>query len=469
MDEKMKQPSPFGIRSAPAPGSVNSRRAGSSTVRASIAVSLLALAVGAPIAQAGPENKTPNIVVVVVDDLGYADLGCYGSKEVRTPHFDRLAREGVCLTDAYANAAVCSPTRAALITGRYPQRAGFDWVVRYGEKTLGLPAADSSLPRLLRGAGYRTALFGKWHLGYKPEWGPVAHGFDEFFGFLGADLDYYSHRDANGEAGLYDGTRPVERAGYLTDLITERAVRFIRANADRRFFLEVAYNAPHWPFQPPGKPDDARDAKTYGPRTGTRADYVRIVEHLDAGVGRVLDALAAAGLTRDTLVIAFSDNGGERLSDNGPLFHGKYTLWEGGIRVPTLVRWPAILPAGRVSTQPVITTDLTASILAAAGVPRPTNPPPDGEDVLPILAGKRPEHERTFFWRLPGPETRFDQKAVRRGNWKYVLDREADLLFDLKTDVGERTNLAYRHPRIVTELRAALEAWEKGLPAAKVR
>src|SRR5262245_5083989 len=399
----------------------------------------LSAAPGNAFAEGQRVPQQPNIVVIVADDLGYGDLSCYGSTDIRTPRLDQLAKQGVRLTDAYANAAVCSPTRAALITGRYPQRSGFDYVVDYGQTDFGLPATKTSLPRLLKDAGYRTALFGKWHLGYRKEWGPNAHGFDEFFGFLAADRDYYSHRAAPGVPGLYENTKQIDQKGYLTDLITERAVAFIGKNAQEPFFLEVAYNAPHWPFQPPNKPDDIRTKETYKPTTGTRADYVKMVEHMDAGIGKILEALDAHGLARDTLVIFFSDNGGGRLSDNGPLFHGKYSLWEGGIRVPTIVRWPAVVPAGKISTQPVITTDLTASILAAAKVKVSTDRPLDGEDVLPILAEKNPPRERTFCWRMILPEEAIGQRAVRRGKWKYLVDRRMEFLFDLEKDVGERT------------------------------
>jgi arylsulfatase A-like enzyme len=409
-----------------------------------------------------PKPGGPNVLLLVADDLGYGDLGCFGCKDIRTPHLDRLADEGVRLTDCYASAPVCTPTRASLITGRYPQRAGFDWVIRYNEKDRGLPASESSLPRLLKKQGYVTALFGKWHLGYKPEFAPNAHGFDEFFGFLAADLDYYAHRDANGDPGLYQNTRLVQAEGYLTDLITERALAFLKKNAGKRFFLEVAYNAPHWPFQPPDRPD-RRDARTYGPETGTRADYVRMVERMDQGVGKLLAALEDAGLTNDTLVIFLSDNGGERLSDNGPLFHGKYSLWEGGIRVPCIARWPGQLPARATSAQPIIVMDWTASILKAAGAEVPAERPLDGEDVVPVLAGKKPDRERTFCWRLPRPNEQFGQKAVRRGKWKYISDRDTELLFDLEADVGERRNLAFRHPEIVRELRATLAEWEATL------
>jgi arylsulfatase A-like enzyme len=234
----------------------------------------------------------PNVVLIVADDLGYADLGSYGGRDIRTPNLDRLAQEGIRLTDFYAF-PVCTPSRAALITGRYPQNFGFDWVIKADEKDRGLPATGASLPALLKKRGYATALFGKWHLGFKPEFGPNAHGFDEFFGFLTPDLDYFAHTDQNGAPGLYDNTKLVEAKGYLTDLFTDRAVGFITRNKGRPFFLELAYNAPHWPFQLPDKPDDKRTKETYGLETGSRADYVGMVQRMDDGIGKLLSALDA--------------------------------------------------------------------------------------------------------------------------------------------------------------------------------
>jgi arylsulfatase A-like enzyme len=430
-----------------------------------LGVAIVAAKSGCAVSPESPPSRPPNLLLILVDDLGYGDLGCYGGKEIRTPHIDRLAKDGVRLTDCYAAAPVCSPTRAALITGRYPQRAGFEWVVRYQEKQRGLPASEASLPRLLKKNGYATGLFGKWHLGYRPEFGPNAHGFDNFFGFLAADLDYYSHRDALGDPGLYENTKLVARKGYLTDLITERSLAFLKQHAAEPFFLEVAYNAPHWPFQPPGKPDDVRNEVTYGPETGTREDYVKMVEYLDTCVGKVLAEVDRLELAKDTLVIFTNDNGGDRLSDNGPLFHGKYSLWEGGIRVPCIVRQPDVIPAGASCAQPIITMDLTATILAVAGVKPPTAKPLDGEDVLPVLTGKKAGSERTFFWRLQRPGELIGQRAARRGKWKYVLDREVELLFDLEADIGERRTLAFQHPEKVNELRKALIEWESQLPA----
>ena len=270
-----------------------------------------------------------------------------------------------------------------------------------------------------------------------------------------------------GDPGLYANTKLIDKKGYLTDLITDHALDFIKRNHDKPWFAEVAFNAPHWPFQSPGNPKDERTEETYGRDTGTRAEYVRMVEHLDQSVGKLLDAVERSGQSKNTLVLFLSDNGGERLSNNGPLFHGKYTLWEGGIRVPCLVRWPDKIPARTVSAQPVITMDLTASILAAAGIKPPADPARDGENLLPILMGQKRLQERTFFWRLPRPDEKFGQKAVRKGKWKYVYDREVELLFDLSADIGERRNLAYQHPEIVEELRKALADWESKLPKLK--
>lgn len=430
-----------------------------------LAVAMLGCGGGRP---AAPEPaKRPNVLFILVDDLGYADLGCYGARDIRTPNIDRLAREGVLLTDAYAAACVCTPTRVALMTGRYPQRTGFDWVIDYHERDRGLPTKETCLPRLMKQAGYATGMFGKWHLGYRPEYAPNAHGFDEFFGFLAADLDYYAHREARGEPGLYENTRLVVQEGYLTDLLTDRAAGYLRAHKSEPFFLYLAYNAPHYPFQRPGQPNDFRNGRTYGPSYGTRGDYIQMVEHLDLSIGRVLKELHTLGLDENTLVIFTNDNGGERLSNNGPLFHGKFTLWEGGIRVPFIARWPGNIPAQTTSRQPIITMDLTATLLKFAGVNPAAMPPLDGEDILPVLLGKEAPRERTFYWRIRLPGEPLGQKAVRRGQWKYVKDRRSDLLFNLEKDIGERNNLTLAQPKILAELQAALEDWDKKMPPMK--
>jgi arylsulfatase A-like enzyme len=416
-------------------------------------------------------QRPPNVVLIMMDDLGYGDIGSHGATDVRTPNIDRLAREGVRLTDAYANGAVCTPTRAALISGRYQQRVGLEWflTVAPADRDLGLPTSGTSLPALLGRKGYATGLFGKWHLGFKPEFGPNAHGFDEFYGFLSGAHSYYtSHANirgvGDGAPDLFENTKPVEATGYLTDEISRRAAGFIDRNAGMPFFMEVAYNAVHWPFEPPGlprstggagkplrqSPDDSLPA--------TRGDYVRMLERADAGIGEILAALDRGGLTRNTLVIFTNDNGGEWLSRNTPFFHRKGTLFEGGIRVPLIMRWPAELPRGRVSRQAAITMDVTASILAATGVRAPADYRPDGIDILPILRGTSPVTDRRLFWRANRTERQ--QRAVRSGKWKLLVDGNQLMLFDLSVDPGERSDLAARRPELVVALKKLLAAWE---------
>ncbi|MBI1902355.1 MAG: sulfatase-like hydrolase/transferase [Planctomycetia bacterium] len=290
----------------------------------------------------------PNVVFILVDDMGYGDLSCMGAKDIQTPNIDRLAAEGVRFTDFYANAPVCTPTRAAFLTGRWQQRCGLEWALgftaqqqrRVGDSwveepdklALGLPTTEPSLAKMLKAAGYGTAIFGKWHLGFRREFNPTRHGFDEFFGVLLGHTDYYRYNYFDGTRHLYENTQPAKAEGYLTDLISDRAAGYIERQKGKPFFLYVPYNAVHWPFQPPGRPDPKL---TYENKyDGTRADYARMLERVDDGVGRILAALDKAGAADNTLVIFASDNGGERLSRNAPLFHHKASLYEGGIRVP---------------------------------------------------------------------------------------------------------------------------------------
>ena len=415
---------------------------------------LIVLAAAAP--ARGQDGRRPNVVLILVDDMGYGDIGSYGVQDIKTPHLDRLAREGTRFTDFYANGPVCTPTRAALMTGRYQQRVALEWALLLTEKEPGLPAAEPTLPRVLKENGYRTAMAGKWHLGFRPEFGPRAHGFQEFFGILSGNVDMYSHKYRTGVADLWEGDRPVEKDGYLTDLLTDRAVGFIESSAADPFFLYVAYNAVHWPFQVPGRPEDVRSEETW--YDGTRAEYARMLESMDSGVGRILAALDRLALVQHTLVIFTNDNGGERLSRNAPLFHHKGTLWEGGIRVPCLVRWPGKVRAGTVSRQVAGTFDLTATILAATGTPPPHRRPPDGIDLLPILTHGRTV-ERPLFWRIDRQDRR--QRAARVGRWKYLRDGAIDLLFDLNADPGERENLGYREPARLADLRAQVARWEE--------
>jgi arylsulfatase A-like enzyme len=417
----------------------------------------------------GDATSKPNVVLIVTDDIGYGDFGAYGARDIRTPNIDRLAKEGAKLTDFYA-APQCTPTRAALITGRYQQRVLLERALGSSGDALeqGLPATGRSLPQLVKNNGYATGLIGKWHLGYKPEFGPNAHGFDYFFGFLSGYIDFYTHtRGGDGHSDLFENTAPIEEEGYMTDLITARATRFIAQHAAGPFFLEVTYNAAHWPFQPPGHPSRApRNAAFQGPAdsiAATRADYAAMVERADLGVGRIVRTLDSLGLTRRTLVIFTNDNGGEWLSRNAPLFHRKDTLWEGGIRVPAIFRWPGRIPPGRTSEQVGITMDLTATILAATGSAVPADARLEGIDLLPILEGRQRSVERTLFWRIATPARQ--QRAVRQGSWKLLVDGDDLLLFNLRDDIGERTDLAARRPELVRRLLPLLRAWEADVDA----
>jgi len=404
---------------------------------------------------ARPVATGPDLVFIMADDLGYADLSIYGRRDFETPVLDRLAREGVMLTQACSAAPVCSPTRVALMTGRYPARLAVGLEEPLTTHPTGLSPEVTTLPRLLWNAGYETALVGKWHLGLDRRYHPLRHGFDEFFGHLGSSVDYVSHIGTEHlEPDLYDGMRRVDIAGYTTDLFTDRAVDIIRRQRSRPLFLSLQYNAPHWPWQAPGDPVQPDSLRWQG--GGSAATYARMVASLDQGVGRVLDALRAAGMERDTLVIFTSDNGGEAWSDMGGLSHGKMTLWEGGIRVAAMARWPQRIPAGTTSGQVAITMDWTATLLAAAGAAPDPALPLDGIDILPQLTGAAPV-PRELFWRI---FQRRQQKAVRSGDWKYLVTEDATHLFHLGSDPGEKTDLKDAEPAVLARLRSALAAWE---------
>lgn len=408
------------------------------------------------------QPRRPNIVLILADDLGYGDLSSYGAPDIKTPHLDRLARNGVRMTDFYANAPVCTPTRAALISGRYQQRVLLERPLGSDVKT-GLPVTGHSLPQLMKNAGYATALVGKWHLGNRPEFAPNRHGFDYFWGYLSGFIDWYTHTAGNGKPDLWENGKPVTHTGYFGHEVTRRAIEFIAANASRPFFVEVAYGQPHWPYQSPHRasvaPDNASHVRASEENPPSRQDYVEIVQDTDAGVGQIIAELERRGLRENTLIIFMGDNGGEWLSRNAPFFHRKDSLWEGGIRVAAIFSWPRVLPKGQVSNQVGITMDVTASVLAAADASVPAGARPEGQALLSILANRAPKVERTLLWRntLQG----FTQRAVRQGDWKLLIDGAQEFLFNLREDVTERTELGARHPDRVRRLRALIEAWEQ--------
>jgi arylsulfatase A-like enzyme len=395
----------------------------------------------------------PNIVLIMCDDLGYGDVGFTGATAYATPHIDRIARDGLVLPQAYSSAPVCSPTRVALMTGRYPQREPCGLHEPLTSHPIGLPTDPPTLPRLLKDAGYHTALVGKWHLGMLRQYHPLQHGFDEFYGFLGPAADYVTKRDTeHGRVYFHDGEDPIRPDGYLTDVLTARAERILRAERDRPLFLSLQYNAPHWPWQAPG--DAAYPDSVSASSGGSPETFAAMMRSLDDGVGRVLAALEASGRARDTLVVFTSDNGGERFSHMGPFSHRKMTVGEGGIRVATAVRWPARIPAGGRCEQVCATMDWTATFLALAGARSPR--PLDGLDLAPMLLGAAPT-ARTLFWRVT---QRRQQKAVRRGDLKFVVNESGEHLYDLATDPGEERDLRRARAGEAAALRAPLAAWE---------
>jgi arylsulfatase A-like enzyme len=400
---------------------------------------------------AGPVERKPNIVIIISDDQGYADISFnpHHPKEVSTPHMDALAREGVCFTQGYISGNVCSPTRAGLMTGRYQQRAG---IYTAGEGGSGLPLNETIFPQFLKPAGYVCGAFGKWHLGLTSEYNPAARGFDEFYGFQGRGAhDYYKLDDP--ESPLYRNLDPIKDHGYLTTRLTDEAVSFLKRHRDRPFLAYLAYNAVHAPAQAP--PEDIRRFNTGDPQ---RDILMAMLQHLDAGVGRVVDTLKAEGLWENTLLFFLTDNGGARAmhANNAPLRGNKQLNYEGGIRTPFVVSWPAQVKGGRVCDTPVISLDILPTALAAAGLEPPKDRPFDGRSLLPLLRGQTKVLHEHLFWSEGGSSGEW---AVRSGNWKLLAHGDQRELYDLVRDPGEQTNLVQKHPDQVKQLTALYDAW----------
>ena len=423
-------------------------------------------------------TQPPNIVLFLADDLGYGDLTSYGCEDISTPQIDAIGDRGVRFTHCYANAPECTPTRAALLTGRYQQRVGglecaigvgnvgrYDeavWLQKKGE--LGLPATELTLGRILQEAGYDTACFGKWHLGYAKKFSPNRHGFAEYFGILGGNADYFTHREASGAPVLYHNEQPTTENGYLTDLITAHAIEWLKRRSGKPFLLYVPFTAPHTPVEGPGDAGKVVTAANWN--QGDRGTYARMVESMDGGVGRILAQLDAMGVASNTLVLFLSDNGGYGLSRNAPFRGHKGQLYEGGIRVPALARWPGVLPEGATCEQVFLTMDLLPTFLAAAGLKPPPGRVLDGVSVLDVWSRRRQPFPRTVFWRYKRLKNR--RKAVLHGQMKYILDNGREQLYHLGEDPGEETNLISELPSIAASLRAKLADWEKQVRAPRL-
>ena len=424
-------------------------------------------------AAAAASSRPPNIVLMTADNLGYSDLGCYGNKENKTPEIDRLASQGVRLTSFYTAGATCTVSRATLLSGRYPQRIGLNHQLSVDENRagIGLPHGEKLIPSYLKPLGYRTACFGKWNIGFAPGSRPTERGFDEFFGHRSGNMDYYTYLYA-GEHDLYRGTEPAHASGYATDLFAEAAVEFMRRHREKPFFVYLPFNAVHYPgarnkhhgapaiwqapakfFQQYGYAPDSQDEKQR---------YQATVTALDAGVGRVLAEIDSLGLAENTIVIFYSDNGafmaerrGLGVATNKPLRDGGNTLWEGGIRVAGMVRWPGRIPAGSVIDEPLISLDFLPMFLRAAGGELPKDRVLDGRDPTTTLTGEAKSPHGELYWDYRG------YSAVRSGRHKLlrVTQDKPFQLFDLAADLGETRDLSAEKPEVVRSLQSKFEDW----------
>ena len=456
-----------------------------------------------PALQAAP----PNILLIVSDDQGYRDLGCFGSREVKTPHLDRLAKGGVKLTSFYVAWPACTPSRGALLTGRYPQRNGIYDMIRneapdYGykykpgeyegsfERIGGMDTREVQLPRVLKTAGYTSGIFGKWDLGVHKRFLPLARGFDDFYGFVNTGIDYYTH-ERYGVPSMYRNNSPTvaDKGTYCTDLFEREAVRFLKANHAESFFLYVPFNAPHGassldpiirsgaqapekfkelypallsqagtqPGSRYGKPATVRN------RAARRLEFVGSITAMDAAIGKLLDLLDEYKIADNTIVIFFSDNGGGGAADNAPLRGRKGRMFEGGIRVPCIVQWPGKIPAGTTTSEFITSLEIFPTLCAATGTAPPKGVKLDGFDMLPVLQGKKKSSRQEMFW-----QRRLD-KGARVGRWKWVESSRGNGLFNLRTDFSEKHDLSNDRPEILKMMKARFANWKKEMEAADPR
>ena len=451
-----------------------------------------------------------NIVLIVSDDQGYRDLGCFGSKEILTPQLDRLAKEGTKLTQFYVTWPACTPSRGSILTGRYPQRNGIYDMIRneapdYGykykpgeyeatfERIGGMDTREVLLPELLKSAGYVSGIFGKWDLGVHRRFLPLARGFDEFYGFVNTGIDYYTH-ERYGVPSMYRNNTPTtaDKGTYCTDLFEREATRFLKTHHKKPFFLYLPFNAPHnasnlnpairagaqgpestkklYPHLQAEAGFTERKFGKYGEklfklpnRAAKRLEYAASITAMDAAIGRVLDLLDHYQVADNTLVIFFSDNGGGGASDNTPLRGGKGQMFEGGLRVPCIIRWPGRVPAGKTSDAFLTSLEILPTLLKSCQVKPPQDIILDGFDLLPVLQGETPSTRNTMFWQ------RRHDIGVRVGDWKWVNSSRGSGLFNLKTDIGEQQDLSATHPEKLKELKQHFARWKKQMNAAEPR
>jgi len=431
------------------------------------------VAIASSASSAAETSRLPNLILILADDMGYGDAGCYGSKELATPNLDALARGGLRMRDFHSSGAVCSPTRAGIMTGRYQQRAGIPMVITAaGHRNVGLALEETTLPEVLQKAGYATGLFGKWHLGYHRQFNPVHQGFSEFRGYVSGNVDYLSHLDQTGVHDWWNGERPVREEGYVTRLVNRHAVQFIDRHKDEPFFLLIAHEAVHYPYQGPGDQPERLEGEggKYVRRPGRMdraAAYQEMMKEMDEGIGQVMQALRQHGLEENTLVVFTSDNGPTGPGSAGTLRGRKGTLWEGGHRVPAVFHWPGKIPAGKDSDQTAISLDLFPTLLAAAGVTAPADVSLDGQNLLPVLTDGKSLGERTLYW------GHGKARAVRVGPWKLIVGGrgvgQEPKLYHLADDLSEVNDLAREQPDRVKQMSKLLADWEQDVAPPKDR
>jgi arylsulfatase A-like enzyme len=451
------------------------------------------LAVLAPAAPASQAAARPNVLLIISDDQGYPDLGCIGSKPVLTPNLDRLAAEGVRATNFYVTWPACTPSRGSVLTGRFPQRNGlYDMVrndmVNYGhrftpeeyavspEMTLGLDVREITIGDVLRRAGYATGIVGKWDMGQARRFLPLQRGFDFFYGHGNNGIDYYTHERYGVPSMFLNNARTeADKGTYATDLFKRESLRFIRGQKSKPWFLYLPFNAPHGASSYSSVPGEKKATEgVQAPEEFVApyrakgipeklARYYGAVSCMDAAIGEILAALRESNTGKDTLVIFFSDNGGAGNGGNAPLKGSKSTMWEGGLRVPFIARWPGKIPAGTVIDDFLTSLEIFPTLLSAAGIKPHPDIKLDGFDMLPILAGEMKSPRTEMFWQRRG------DKAARVGNWKWIDSEKGGGLFDLAADPGETKNLSNEKPDVLASVKARWEAWRKEMDAAEPR
>jgi len=406
----------------------------------------------------------PNIILIMADDLGYGDISCYGSTKISTPNIDTLAKSGMKFTDYHSNCPVCSPTRAALLTGRYQQRAGIEGVIyaKGPTRRTGLALEETTFAEVLKKHGYATGIFGKWHLGYNVQFNPARQGFDEFRGYVSGNVDYHSHIDGAGFDDWWKNLEKVPEEGYCTDLITKHGIDFIERHKDEPFCLYLPHESVHSPYQgrkdPPERLPSGKKGKKAKGEEIARA-YKEMVEVMDEGIGRIVETVRHLRLERKTFFFFCSDNGATKNGSNGALAGYKGSLWEGGHRVPAVAYWPGRIKPGTVTSQTTLGMDIFPTTVAIAGAKLQEGLNLDGVDLLGMLTENKKLPERTLFWRYR------KEKAVRKGSWKLLVQGDNVKLYNLDEDLGEKKNLAGAKPEMVKMLQGELTAWEREVSA----